>query len=203
MRRCFRRRRAARARRRRGPTARSRRRATRLEAGEAAQHRRLAAARRAEQAADLALGQREVEAAHDGVRAVGVLELADVDRGCHGRECTRASVARAACDGCVRRCAARRAACRGRAPSACRPSPGRRRSADWTAAASRRPRALGHALAARPRTPASSESDLREPLLEQRLAEDRRVAAVAAAERRAVRCRRGEHQRVVVLRAHR
>jgi hypothetical protein len=59
-----------------------------LEAGNAAQHRGLAAPGGTEQAADLPFGKREVQAAHDAVCAVSVLESADVDRGCHGRECT-------------------------------------------------------------------------------------------------------------------
>ena len=63
--------------------ARSRRR-DRLEAGDAAQHRGLAAAGGTEQAADRARRRGEAHAAHDRRCAVGVLEAFDVDRSRHG-----------------------------------------------------------------------------------------------------------------------
>ena len=56
-----------------------------FETGEAAQHRRLAAARRTEQAADAPGRQAKRESAHDALRAVRMFEFEDVDRGCHGR----------------------------------------------------------------------------------------------------------------------
>ncbi len=58
----------------------------RLEAGEAAQHRGLAAAGGAEQAADDAGCEREAHPAHDRLRAVRVRKIDDVDGSGHGRE---------------------------------------------------------------------------------------------------------------------
>ena len=167
----------------------------RLEPGEAAQHRGLAAARRPEQAADAARFEREVHAPDDLVRAIRVLERADGDGGGHARGRRPVQPARE-----------RHGAARGGAAGA---------------ALAQRLHLVGHRLAdedlriRRRRVAfaalALADADLgqlergvdavglREALLKERLAEERGRAVVLAAERRAIGLRRRHDHRVVVL----
>ena len=166
--------------------------AHRLEAREAAQHRRLAAARGPEQAADAARGAARTTAAHDAMRAVRVLELDDFDRGGHPRESTRAVATR------LRDVLLRAAAAALRSSRASPPCAGPMQHLRIR----RRRHALG-ALA--PPTPAcaasnapASASDFASPSWKNASPKNVAVAADAAAERRAVRLRGGDHERVVV-----
>ena len=127
---------------------------------------------RPEQAADAARLRARSPCRGRPVRAIGVLERADANGGGHRRD--RAGQPAAQRHGAAARSRRRRRACA--ASSACRPSRRRRRSADSTAARSPRSRSRSPTRDLRHLERGVERVGLREPLLEERLAEERRTA---------------------------
>ncbi len=165
-----------------------------LEAREAAQHRGLAAAGGSEQAADASGLQHEVHAADDAMLAIGMLQRTDADGSGH-----RARLAR-------HPRAERRRLLRGEAGG---PALAQRLDLRGHLVADehlrlRRRRVTGVALALgherlRLLERRFERVALREPLVEERVAEERGRRPAAAAERRAVLPRIGDDHRVLVL----